>query len=119
VALARSDHLRAPFLEVPEALSAVRRGVLPGSWLAHDGVWDIALRLAPRVQAQESLVEPLTERELAVLAYLPGRLRNQEIAADLFVSVNTVKTHLGNIYRKLGVTERNEAVDRATSLGLL
>ncbi len=119
MALARSDHLRAPFLEVPEALSAVRRGVLPGSWLAHDGVWDIALRLAPRVQAQASLVEPLTERELAVLAYLPGRLRNQEIAADLFVSVNTVKTHLGNIYRKLGVTERNEAVDRATSLGLL
>jgi LuxR family maltose regulon positive regulatory protein len=73
----------------------------------------------PRVGAQDGLTEPLTQRELDVLAYLPGRMRNQEIAADMYVSVNTVKTHVASIYRKLGVTERNEAVERATGLGLL
>ena len=119
VAMARADRLRWPFLEVPAALSAVRRGLFRGSWLAHDALWDIALRLEPRLLAQETLVEPLTERELAVLSYLPGRMRNQEIAAELFLSINTVKTHLANIYRKLGVNERNEAVRRATALGLL
>jgi LuxR family maltose regulon positive regulatory protein len=119
VAMARADRLKWPFLEVPAALSAARRGLFRSSWLANDGLWDIALHLEPRLQAQASLVEPLTERELAVLAYLPGRMRNQEIADDLFLSINTVKTHLANIYRKLGVTERNEAVERATTLGLL
>ena len=43
----------------------------------------------------------------------------RQIAAELFVSVNTVKTQLGSIYRKLGVTERNEAIARAEQLGLL
>ena len=55
-------------------------------------------------------MDPLTERELEVLAYLPGRMRNQDIAAEMFLTVNTVKTHLAGIYRKLGVTQRNEAV---------
>lgn len=120
VAAASAERLRWPFLEVPAAVRAVRRGVGGrASWLAGDALWDLANRLEPRLRAQESLVEPLTARELAVLAYLPGRLKNYEIAADMFVSVNTVKTHLGSIYRKLGVTERNEAITRATELGLL
>ena len=54
-----------------------------------------------------------------MLAYLPGRMKNPEIAADLFLSVNTVKTHMRSIYTKLGATERNEAVARAVELGLL
>jgi LuxR family maltose regulon positive regulatory protein len=82
-------------------------------------VWKAAVAMNPRVGAQDGLTEPLTQRELDVLAYLPGRMRNQEIAADMYVSVNTVKTHVASIYRKLGVTERNEAVERATGLGLL
>ena len=45
--------------------------------------------------------------------------RREEIAADLYVSLNTLKTHLSNIYRKLEVTERNQAVARATELGLI
>ena len=46
-------------------------------------------------------------------------MTNQDIAAELFVSVNTIKTHVANIYRKLEVTDRNAAVTRATQLGLL
>jgi LuxR family transcriptional regulator, maltose regulon positive regulatory protein len=64
-------------------------------------------------------VEELTERELEVLRYLPSLLGNQEIASDLFVSVNTVKAHLKALYRKLEVTTRRDAVARAQQLHLL
>ena len=63
--------------------------------------------------------EPLTERELTVLRYLQSVLSNEEIASKLFVSPNTVKTHVRNIYRKLGVGRRREAVRRARELHLL
>ena len=119
VAAARGERLRWPFLEVPSALRAVRRGVGQSSWLTDDALWEIAVRLQLGLRAQEALLEPLSDRELVVLAHLPSRMRNQDIAAELFVSVNTVKTHLANIYRKLGVTERDEAIARAQQLDLL
>ncbi len=62
---------------------------------------------------------PLTERERAVLRYLPSRLSNPEIASECYMSVNTVKTHVRSIYSKLGVSSRAEAVERARLLGLL
>jgi LuxR family transcriptional regulator, maltose regulon positive regulatory protein len=65
------------------------------------------------------VVEPLSPREQAVLRYLPTMMSNQEIASELFVSVNTVKTHLKAIYRKLDVADRREAVRRARRLELL
>jgi LuxR family maltose regulon positive regulatory protein len=65
------------------------------------------------------LPEPLSEREAAVLRFLPTMMSNQEIAAELFVSVNTVKTHLKAIYRKLDVADRRSAVRRARELELL
>ena len=65
------------------------------------------------------LVEHLTERELVVLHYLPTMLKAGEIAADLFVSVNTVKAHLRSMYRKLAVSNRREAVEKARAIGLL
>src|SRR6266540_1797857 len=65
------------------------------------------------------LVEPLTERELTVLRYLQGTLSNVEIASVLYVSVNTIKTHVKNIYRKLNAGRRREAVRRARDLRLL
>ena len=65
------------------------------------------------------LVEQLTERELLVLRYLPSRLSNADIATRLYVSVNTLKTHLKNIYRKLAVGDRSGAIERAEDLGLL
>jgi LuxR family transcriptional regulator, maltose regulon positive regulatory protein len=67
----------------------------------------------------ELMAEPLSPRERAVLRYLPTMMSNQEIAAELFVSVNTVKTHLKSIYRKLDVQDRREAVRRARTLQLL
>jgi DNA-binding CsgD family transcriptional regulator len=63
--------------------------------------------------------EPLTRAELAVLRFLPSHMTNTEIAESLVVSVNTVKTHLRAVYRKLGVTTRREAIRAADALGLL
>ena len=64
-------------------------------------------------------VDPLTERERAVLSYLPTMFKATEIASDLFITINTVKTHQQSIYRKLGVTTRRDAVTRARDLHLL
>jgi LuxR family maltose regulon positive regulatory protein len=65
------------------------------------------------------LLEPLSDRERDVLRLLPTLLPNTEIAAELFVSVNTVKTHVKSIYRKLEVSSRREAVARARQLRLM
>jgi LuxR family maltose regulon positive regulatory protein len=64
-------------------------------------------------------VEPLTERERAVLEYLPTMMSNSEIAQQLLVSVNTVKTHLKSVYRKLGVERRRDAVLRGRQLEII
>ncbi len=66
-----------------------------------------------------TLVEPLSESELRVLRYLPTNLTGPEIAAELYVSHNTVKTHVRNLYAKIGTHRRAEAVARARELGLL
>ena len=63
--------------------------------------------------------ERLSDRELEILALLPGELSRREIAAMLFVSFNTVQTHLRSIYRKLGVASRAQAVARARELELI
>ena len=65
------------------------------------------------------LAEPLSEREQAILRYLPTMMSNHEIASELFVSVNTVKTHLKAIYRKLDASGRRDAVQRGRDLGLM
>ena len=72
-----------------------------------------------RTRPAGSFVDPLTERELTVLRYLQGTLSNVEIASLLYVSVNTVKTHVKNIYRKLNADHRRDAVRRARELRLL
>lgn len=72
----------------------------------------------PRTTSAE-LVEQLTDRELEILAYLPSRMSNGELAERCYVSPNTIKTHMAHIYRKLAVSSRNSAVARAQDLGLL
>jgi LuxR family maltose regulon positive regulatory protein len=67
----------------------------------------------------QPLLEPLTNRELDTMELLGKRLSNKEIARELSVSVETVKTHLQNIFQKLGVDKRREAIDKARELGLL
>jgi len=66
-----------------------------------------------------TVTEQLTESETRVLRYLPTHLTMQDIASELFLSVNTVNTHRRHVYEKLGVHSRHDAVDRARALGLL
>jgi LuxR family maltose regulon positive regulatory protein len=73
---------------------------------------------APRAGPQP-LSEPLSDSEIRVLRYLPANLTRPDIAGELYVSLNTVSTHMCNLYAKLGVHSRREAVDRARALGLL
>jgi LuxR family transcriptional regulator, maltose regulon positive regulatory protein len=70
-------------------------------------------------QAPVLVVEPLTERELEVLVHVSDMLNTAEVADEMYISVNTVKTHLRNIYRKLATSHRNEAVRRARQLELI
>ncbi len=65
------------------------------------------------------LIEPLSERELEVLTLIAEGLTNPEIASRLFLALNTVKTHTRNIYGKLGVHNRTQAVAKAQALGVL
>jgi LuxR family maltose regulon positive regulatory protein len=75
--------------------------------------------IPPVAKAPQSLVEPLTNRELEILEMLAQRLQNKEIAEKLFISPTTVKTHLQNIYQKLDAGNRREAVNNAKDLGIL
>jgi LuxR family maltose regulon positive regulatory protein len=69
-------------------------------------------------EANNSLIVPLTDRELNVLAFLIKRLTNKEIAGQLNISTGTVKSHTIRIYQKLSVNNRREAVGKALSIGL-
>ncbi|MFF8990178.1 LuxR C-terminal-related transcriptional regulator [Streptomyces sp. NPDC014983] len=117
---ARRDRLRRPFREagpwLRPLLAAAPLRALAEGWLlpgapAPDGT-------APAA-GPAPVVEELSGRERDVLVRLAEMMSTEEIAADLFVSVNTVKTHLKSAYRKLGVNRRHDAVRRARELGLL
>jgi LuxR family maltose regulon positive regulatory protein len=69
--------------------------------------------------AAQPLVEPLSERELQVLRLIIGGLSNQEMAAQLFIALSTVKSHINHIYGKLGVSSRSQAIAKAQALDLL
>jgi LuxR family maltose regulon positive regulatory protein len=74
---------------------------------------------APPLAAAQLPLEPLSDSEIRVLRYLPTNLSAREIANELYVSTNTVKTHMHHLYAKLGKHRRGEAVERARALGLL
>ena len=83
-------------------------------------ILDVLAGSAPAVQRKPApLLDELSEAELRVIRYLPTNLRAPEIAAELFVSTNTIRTHQRHIYAKLGAHGRAEAVARARELGLL
>lgn len=73
----------------------------------------------PLTSGPSALVEPLTKREREVLQLIIAGLSNQEIAAELYLAMGTVKKHITNIYGKLGVRRRAQAIARAKELGLL
>ena len=104
-AAARPAHPPDPSRHEPPR---ARRDAVASSWSA-----------TPRAHAPQPLLEPLSEREQRVLSYLETMLSTEEIAGELFVSTNTVKSHVKSIYRKLGVTRRRQAVLRARTLQLL
>lgn len=111
---ARHERLRRPFLDarpwVLRLLGTGPREALAESWL---------LRNTPPATTGPLVVEELSAREHDVLTRLARMMSTEEIAADLYVSVNTVKTHLKGIFRKLAVNRRTDAVRRARELGLL
>ncbi len=73
---------------------------------------------APAASSTAGLPEPLSERELEVLALIAAGKSNRSIASELFVSVGTVKTHINNVYRKLDAHSRTQALARARELNL-
>jgi LuxR family maltose regulon positive regulatory protein len=85
-----------------------------------DAVLELLERVVPLAEpaAPQALVDPLTDRELVVLRYLESRLTTSEIGSELYVSVNTVRTHAKAVYRKLGVGSRRDAVAEARRLGI-
>ncbi|MCR2785311.1 MULTISPECIES: LuxR C-terminal-related transcriptional regulator [unclassified Microbacterium] len=114
---AAAEHLIHPFIRAGTAVSDLI-DALPGAPRGFR-LQVLTLSRASRRGARDGLAEPLTPRELDLLAYLPSRMTNAELAALCFVSVNTVKTHMAHIYRKLDATGRDAAIVRARELGLL
>lgn len=91
--------------EMPQGTAYVL--VVPAEWLG----WE--------AEPERPLPEAVTESELRVLRYLPSHLQLTQIAKELYLSINTVKTHVRHLYLKLGVSSRTDAVERARVLGLL
>ncbi|MFJ5274610.1 LuxR C-terminal-related transcriptional regulator [Streptomyces sp. NPDC088358] len=122
LAEARRERLRRPFLDagpwIGRPLAEAPLQALAAGWLqdgpTRGGEPSRLPSLPPAL-----VVEELSGRELDVLRRLAEMMSTEEIAADLYVSVNTVKTHLKSVYRKLAVNRRNEAVRRARELRLL
>jgi len=121
--LAEPEQLRLPFVlergwltpvlrQDPELADAHRR-LLPALGLA---------QLVPAIGPDQAPVlpaEPLSDREREVLRHISGMLSTAEVASEMYISVNTVKTHLRAIYRKLAAAHRGEAVRRARQLELI
>jgi LuxR family maltose regulon positive regulatory protein len=122
LAVAEPDRLIFPFAmtEAAELLDALRRHETAHGALLADIV-DLLRGASPPSADREyrSQPEELSPTELRVLRYLPTNLTRPDIARELYVSVNTVNTHIRNIYSKLGARDRSAAVGRARELRLL
>ena len=105
------------FLDAGPALAPVLRSVSPNSSGGSHAARVLGVASTAPVSVQ--LLDQLSDRELDVLRYLDSDLGGPEIARELSVSVNTVRTHTRHIYAKLGATNRREAVRAAVRLGLL
>jgi LuxR family maltose regulon positive regulatory protein len=123
VDLAEPEDHRRSFLDagtLGRALVARYRDWIDAAWPFLDELAQASLDPAPAaVSPMPALIEPLSERERDVLRYLPTMLTFEEIGSELFISVNTTKSHVRSIYRKLGVVGRRDAVRRARQLHLL
>ncbi|MFC5266068.1 LuxR C-terminal-related transcriptional regulator [Kribbella qitaiheensis] len=129
--LAEPEDLRRPFREAPAAVrrfletdtTPSDRNALIGSEV-ESGPKALTRRSVPAGRSTdevryESHIEPLTAKELEVLGHLSELLTTEEIATVMFISVNTVRSHVRSILRKLAVSRRNDAVRRARDLSLV
>jgi LuxR family maltose regulon positive regulatory protein len=118
--LAEPEHMRRPFREsgatVRQLLSADPRLVQEHPWLHRT---DGSAGVPTEQSGLPLVVDALTAKELEVLGHLAEFLTTDEIALRMFVSVNTVRTHIRHILNKLGVNRRNAAIRRARELGIL
>jgi LuxR family maltose regulon positive regulatory protein len=115
------EELRLPFVLTRDTLGELlaRHPALADRWPGPpaSAAWDAGATVT--VERGIKIPVQLTHREASVLAYLPTSMTAAEVADELYLSVNTVKTHLAAIYRKLGVRGRREAVRHARELELL
>jgi LuxR family maltose regulon positive regulatory protein len=119
LAVAEREPFRDAFLlNGPQVQALLELQATTGT--AHPALLEVLLDdIGDNPTVATSLPEPLTEREQQILRYLPTMLTNAEIGAEMFVSLNTVKTHLRSIYRKLDANGRADAVEQARRRGLL
>jgi LuxR family transcriptional regulator, maltose regulon positive regulatory protein len=121
--LAEHEGFRRSFLDAgapARSLLARYRHRIPASWSYLDELLQASAESArATAPPPPTLIEQLTEREWTVLRYLPSLMTYEEIALDLYVSLNTVKSHVNAIFRKLGVSGRRQAVRSARELHLL
>ena len=131
--LAASEGLRWPFQDAaPEVRDLVARhhaASVDAGQASTDGKARHRARAIPRPRDRDAaapegdslapLIDALTVKELEVLNHLSELLTTEEIAATMFVSVNTVRTHVRSILRKLSVSRRHQAVRRARALDIL
>jgi LuxR family maltose regulon positive regulatory protein len=122
--LARPEAFQRLFLDEREPLAVLLRTMLPDirDAAVHAYVSTLVLAFAEPVVASDGLeaaFQPLSFQEQRVLHLLAAGHTKAAIAQELIVSLNTIKTHVKNIYRKLGATSRQEALARARALHLL
>ena len=122
--LASTEKLRRPVIEAAPRLRRFLRQdrelAERHAWLGAPVVGTIETRAAGARRATVApIVEVLTDKETEVLRHLAALRSTEEIARTMFVSVNTVKTHVRGILRKLAASRRNEAIRRARELGLV
>jgi LuxR family transcriptional regulator, maltose regulon positive regulatory protein len=119
---ARTDRpASATLMPVPDVLRSDRVWVMAAFLLgaiARDALGELA-DAKPTLTSAGRHREALTHGETRVLHYLPTNLSAREIADELYLSVNTVKTHQRHLYAKLGARSRTQAVEQARALGLL
>jgi LuxR family maltose regulon positive regulatory protein len=124
--VARAVHIAAPqdyfraLLDEGPALIALLPAARHAAPAFINQLLDFAgLPMARRPVAAQPLIEPLSERELAVLRLIAAGLSNLEIAQELVIAAGTVKRHINHIYGKLGVQSRTQAIVKARELRLL
>jgi LuxR family maltose regulon positive regulatory protein len=110
---------RRPYVEIAAAITPVLEAERRRITSRSEQVIELLSYLRQQPAYGGQLPDPLSVRELEILQYLPTPLDQRELCSALFISRNTLKTHLRSTYRKLGVQTRREAVLRAERLGIL